>query len=606
MTTSMTDSIVASNQAIGSPGTFEIGMDIIIFDEGIHKVFFNLCVSSMSNDVEYDTLMKSLNKFFKPIKSYFGARYKFFSSEPTSVIRDIFVEGMGSGPIRDRLLKEDASKVGVAYSNLLEIATTKEAATNEKSGWKREWADLKYQKKNNIHGQAKQSFNVSKEQKSNAGFAAVPIIFNNIADTTIGNATIAVKNKTQNTFLSNKDYDDKTVNYDLLNTCFSIADPSYQNGAVILFTVNLIVENNNVNFEIDTGSQHSVISKRYHQLFSYIEFKNRWKNICRFGVPKQKIYKLKSYNLRKTQISMAEGCLLCCYRVIITIKFRNNIMSELHSYHIWCIAIFLDHFKTNIFFIIADATIKWFELFQVNSVTAEIVIQQFSEIIARFGIPKAITSDGTKCFTGIRHMPGTLFHPKANGCVESAVKTIKNFFKKCLTAQSQLNEFLLMYTQLMLGRSTRLQFDALMLNTNEAVIDNDKYHKRHNDQLIIDKSSIPLSNFISLTSVGQTNENSKNTETLFENQNSDPVIVNETSRPIRSRKPPQQNSPSDCNYYFILNHIFYSKYSNVKTILTKELWHIQNLHCILKVLSILIIIKYHIVIGEDCPLVISE
>lgn len=99
-------------------------------------------------------------------------------------------------------------------------------------------------------------------------------------------------------------------------------------------------------------------------------------------------------------------------------------------------------------------------------------------------------------------------------------------------------------------------------------IDDSSIWKRHNDQLIIDKSSIPLSNFISLTSVGQTNENSKNTETLFENQNSDPVIVNETSRPIRSRKPPQQNSPSDCNYYFILNHIFYSKYSNVKTILT--------------------------------------
>lgn len=35
---------------------------------------------------------------------------------------------------------------------------------NNKSGWKREeYADLKYQKKNNEHGQANLGFNISKE-----------------------------------------------------------------------------------------------------------------------------------------------------------------------------------------------------------------------------------------------------------------------------------------------------------------------------------------------------------------------------------------------------------------------------------------------------------
>ncbi|KAF0706189.1 Reverse transcriptase domain-containing protein [Aphis craccivora] len=39
--------------------------------------------------------------------------------------------------------------------------------------------------------------------------------------------------------------------------------------------VNLVVENNNVTFEIDTGLQHSVISKRlYSKLFSHIKLKN--------------------------------------------------------------------------------------------------------------------------------------------------------------------------------------------------------------------------------------------------------------------------------------------------------------------------------------------
>ncbi|XP_060882065.1 uncharacterized protein K02A2.6-like [Metopolophium dirhodum] len=285
---------------------------------------------------------------------------------------------------------------------------------------------------------------------------------------------------------------------------------------------------------------------------------------------------------------------------------------------------FLGPFQNKYFFVIVDATTKWLEIFQVNSMTAEIVIQKCSETIARFGIPKTITSDGAKCFTGfefqaycknlgIRHMTGAPFHPESNGCAESAVKTVKNFFKKCSTAQSQLNKFLLMYrntphsttretpAQLMLGRSTRLQFDALMPNTSEVVIErqisqinnggnravsfnigdnilardyrniNNKWQKgkiiksisynthevelddgtiwkRHNDQLLIDKSSTHSNNSISLTPARQTNENSKNTETVGENQNpdpADPVTVNKTPRPIRSKKPPQRYSPSD-------------------------------------------------------------
>jgi len=188
----------------------------------------------------------------------------------------------------------------------------------------------------------------------------------------------------------------------------------------------------------------------------------------------------------------------------------------------------------------------------------------------------------------------------------------KNFFKKCLTAQSQLNKFLLMYrntphsttretpAQLMLGRSTRLQFDALMPNTSEVVIErqisqinnggnrivsfntgdnvlardyrnnNNKWQKgkiiksiscnthdvelddgtiwkRHNDQLLIDKSLTPANNSISLTPTRQINENTENIETVGAKQNPDTIIINKTPRPIRSRKPPQRYSPSDYN-----------------------------------------------------------
>lgn len=42
---------------------------------------------------------------------------------------------------------------------------------------------------------------------------------------------------------------------------------------------------------------------------------------------------LKSYNSRKTQITMEQACLLWGYRVIILAKFQNKILSELHLCH---------------------------------------------------------------------------------------------------------------------------------------------------------------------------------------------------------------------------------------------------------------------------------
>lgn len=51
------------------------------------------------------------------------------------------------------------------------------------------------------------------------------------------------------------------------------------------------------------------------------------------------------------------------------------------------------------FLVIVDSTSKWIECFKVNSLNTTIVIKKLNEIIARFGIPKAITSDGAKCFT---------------------------------------------------------------------------------------------------------------------------------------------------------------------------------------------------------------
>lgn len=59
------------------------------------------------------------------------------------VIWDIFGVSMGAGPIENRLFEENDSKVGVTYSLLTEISTTREVAMNDKSGRnKQDGADL--------------------------------------------------------------------------------------------------------------------------------------------------------------------------------------------------------------------------------------------------------------------------------------------------------------------------------------------------------------------------------------------------------------------------------------------------------------------------------
>jgi len=92
------------NQIIDSIGTFESGMDIVIFgskpdnfflansieiniqkrvimrsssSEGIHEVFFSLC-ANLITDVPYETLMSCLNKYFESVTSYFVARHIFY------------------------------------------------------------------------------------------------------------------------------------------------------------------------------------------------------------------------------------------------------------------------------------------------------------------------------------------------------------------------------------------------------------------------------------------------------------------------------------------------------------------------------------------------
>lgn len=213
------------NQVIGLPGMFETGMDITIYesklnnlflensiesdikkraillssvDEEIYKFLISLCTPNKPEDTPYDTLVAGLNKCFKPIQSYFVARRTFyqskrnqhetvcqwgarveylaskcgFSSELSTVVRDIFVVGMDAGPIQDRLLEEDASKIGTTYSFLMEIATISEAAMNDKTKLKREkGVDIIYHKEIKDSSETNQRSESSKKPKVKRGIS---------------------------------------------------------------------------------------------------------------------------------------------------------------------------------------------------------------------------------------------------------------------------------------------------------------------------------------------------------------------------------------------------------------------------------------------------
>ncbi len=86
---------------------------------------------------------------------------------------------------------------------------------------------------------------------------------------------------------------------------------------------------------------------------------------------------------------------------------------------------------------------------------------------------------------------------------------------------------------------------SISCNTHDVELDEGTIWKRHNDQLLIDKSLTPASNSISRIPARNINENTENAETVCVNQNPDPTIIYKTPRLIRSRKPPQRYSPSD-------------------------------------------------------------
>ena len=86
--------------------------------------------------------------------------------------------------------------------------------------------------------------------------------------------------------------------------------------------------------------------------------------------------------------------------------------------------------------VIVDAGCSWIEAFSAGNRTSETVKICFSQIFARFGIPKILVSDNVPKFVigelkqwceslGIKKMESPVYHPRANGLAERAVQTVK-------------------------------------------------------------------------------------------------------------------------------------------------------------------------------------
>ncbi|BES95184.1 Hypothetical Protein NTJ_07993 [Nesidiocoris tenuis] len=261
------------------------------------------------------------------------------------------------------------------------------------------------------------------------------------------------------------------------------------------------------------------------------------------------------YKRREHELTVDKSCLMWGYRVVVPSKLRSSVLSKLHETHmgatkmksharsffwwpsldrdiesvaarcetcckfrstpppsvlkpwpwpstVWT-RLHIDFFgpvnqKIN-YFVLEDATSKWIEAFQVPSTTASVAIEKLQEIFARFGLPRAITSDGAKCFTGtefseflqlygIVHLRGPPFHPQSNGFGESAVKIVKRSVQKALASglkptnlSRAVNNFLFQYRNtvhaaimdtpagLLLKKKPMTFFD-LMIPSSESVV----------------------------------------------------------------------------------------------------------------------------------------
>ena len=116
------------------------------------------------------------------------------------------------------------------------------------------------------------------------------------------------------------------------------------------------------------------------------------------------------------------------------------------------------------YLIVVDAGSKWIEVFPMRTTTTKVTLDAVASLVARFGFPKTIQTDGGRQFTsaefdervkrwGVAHTVSPPYNPQSNGLAERGVRTVKGFLKKMGPARLQEALFEYRATALPCGRS---------------------------------------------------------------------------------------------------------------------------------------------------------
>ena len=169
---------------------------------------------------------------------------------------------------------------------------------------------------------------------------------------------------------------------------------------------------------------------------------------------------------------------------------------------------FAGPFQNKMFLIVVDAHLKWPEVVEVMSTTAERTVEVLQSIFAAHGLPEQLASNNGPRFTsevfqefvqqnGVRHIRCSPYQPSSNGLVERFVRTFKEAMKSVAvdgrSTQQKLASFLLSYrstphattnespSMLFLRQQVRTKFDLLRPDMKKQVATKQSQQKTHHD-----------------------------------------------------------------------------------------------------------------------------
>lgn len=159
---------------------------------------------------------------------------------------------------------------------------------------------------------------------------------------------------------------------------------------------------------------------------------------------------------------------------------------------------FAGPFLGQTFLLVVDSFSKWLEVRRVPNMTSNVVVKEFRQMFATFGIPRCIVSDNDTAFksaemkdfldkNGIKIIYIAPYHPSSNGQAERMVQTTKQALRKLTSGdwETKIARFLMRQhcvpisesritpAELMFGRPLRTAMDVIRSKDDQEVGNDD-------------------------------------------------------------------------------------------------------------------------------------